>query len=72
MSSPLLTAGVDIGGTKLLAVAATEKGEIVAERRQPTADGPEAVLAAITAVVADLLADQPDIAAVGVGLPGLV
>jgi glucokinase len=68
----LLTAGVDIGGTKLLAVAATEKGEIVAERRQPTADGPEAVLAAITAVVADLLSDQPDIAAVGVGLPGLV
>ncbi|HEY0397922.1 MAG TPA: ROK family protein, partial [Acidimicrobiia bacterium] len=68
----MLTAGVDIGGTKLLAVAATEKGEIVAERRQPTADGPEAVLAAITAVVAELLADQPDIAAVGVGLPGLV
>ena len=68
----MLTAGVDIGGTKLLAVAATEKGEIVAERRQPTAAGPDAVLAAITAVVADLLAAQPDIAAVGVGLPGLV
>ena len=30
----VLTAGIDIGGTKLLAVAATEKGEIVAERRR--------------------------------------
>ncbi|HKN90090.1 MAG TPA: ROK family protein [Acidimicrobiia bacterium] len=68
----MLTAGVDIGGTKLLAVAATEKGEIVAERRQPTAEGPDAVLAATTAVVADLLAAEPGIAAVGVGLPGLV
>ena len=68
----MLTAGVDIGGTKLLAVAATEKGEIVAERRQPTADGVDAVLGAVTAVVDELLAAEPGIAAVGVGLPGLV
>jgi glucokinase len=68
----VLTAGVDIGGTKLLAVAATEKGEIVAERREPTAEGPAAVLAAIAAVVADLRSAEPGIAAVGVGLPGLV
>jgi glucokinase len=68
----VLTAGVDIGGTKLLAVAARETGEVVAERRQPTAAGPDAVLAAITAVVADLVAAVPGIAAVGVGLPGLV
>jgi glucokinase len=68
----VLTAGVDIGGTKLLAVAATEKGEIVAERREPTAAGPDAILSAIAAVVADLAAAEPGIAAVGVGLPGLV
>ena len=68
----MLTAGVDIGGTKLLAVAATDKGEIVAQRRQATADGPDAVLVAITAVVADLMAAEPGIAALGVGLPGLV
>ena len=68
----MLTAGVDIGGTKLLAVAADENGTVVAERRQPTAEGPDAVLAATTAVVKDLLAEQPAIAAVGVGLPGLV
>ena len=68
----MLTVGVDIGGTKLLAVAATEKGEIVAQRRQPTASGPEAILSAISSVVDDLLATEPDIRAVGVGLPGLV
>ena len=68
----VLTAGVDIGGTKLLAVAATEKGEIVAQRRQPTAAGPDAILSAICSVVDDLLTAEPGIAAVGVGLPGLV
>ena len=72
MGSALLTAGVDIGGTKLLAVAADGQGKVVAERRQPTAEGPDAVLAATAAVVADLLAAEPGIAAVGVGLPGLV
>ena len=68
----MLTAGIDIGGTKLLAVAADGDGAIVAERREPTAVGPDAVLAAIAAVVGDLRAEQPGIAAVGVGLPGLV
>jgi len=72
VGSALLTAGVDIGGTKLLAVAADGQGKVVAERRQPTAEGPDAVLAATAAVVADLLAAEPGIAAVGVGLPGLV
>jgi glucokinase len=68
----MLTAGVDIGGTKLLAVAATGKGEIVAQRRQPTASGPDAILSAISSVVDELLTAEPGIAAVGVGLPGLV
>lgn len=68
----MLTAGVDVGGTKLLAVAATERGEIVAERREPTATGAEAVLDAVTAVLDGLIAAEPEIAAAGVGLPGLV
>jgi glucokinase len=68
----VLTAGIDIGGTKLLAVAATGKGEIVAQRRQPTPAGPDAILAAIAGVVGELLAVEPSIAALGVGLPGLV
>ncbi len=68
----VLTAGVDIGGTKLLAVAATGKGEIVAERREPTAAGSDAILSAIAAVITDLVTAEPGIAAAGVGLPGLV
>jgi glucokinase len=68
----VLTVGVDIGGTKLLAVAATEQGEIVAQRRRPTPSGPDDILAAIGAVVDELLAAEPGIRALGVGLPGLV
>jgi len=68
----VLTVGVDIGGTKLLAVAAGEEGEVAAERREPTPAGADAVLSAIADVVADLMAAEPGIAAVGVGLPGLV
>ncbi|HET9771912.1 MAG TPA: ROK family protein [Acidimicrobiia bacterium] len=68
----MLTAGVDVGGTKLLAVVATEKGEIVAELRAPTADGPEAILDAVAGALQSLLAAQPGIAAAGVGLAGLV
>jgi glucokinase len=57
----------------LLGVVATEKGEILTERRQPTAaGGPDGILDAITAVVDDLLIAEPKIAALGVGLPGLV
>jgi glucokinase len=68
----VLTAGIDIGGTKLLGVVATEKGEILTERRQPTPAGPDGILDAITAVLDDLLIAEPGVAALGVGLPGLV
>ena len=61
-----------MGGTKLLAVAATDKGEIVAQCRQPTPAGTDAILAAIAGVVGELLTVEPSIAALGVGLPGLV
>ncbi len=68
----MLTAGVDVGGTKLLAVAATEKGEIVAEHRAPTAAGPDAILDAVAAALQSLIAAEPGIRAAGVGLAGLV
>ena len=72
MPRAVLTVGVDIGGTKLLAVTATEKGEIVGERRRPTPSGPDAVLSAACDLVAELLAAEPGIGAVGAGLAGLV
>ncbi len=71
------TVGVDIGGTKVLGVVldadAPEQGP-VAEARRPTPRGAEALVATIAAVVADVLdqAGPAGVAAVGVGLPGLI
>jgi glucokinase len=64
------TVGVDVGGTKCLAVA-LEGGRMVDERRVPTPDGEEAVLDAIAAVASEV-AGGKEIGGVGVGVPGLV
>jgi glucokinase len=64
------TVGVDLGGTKCLAVA-LEDGKVVDERRVPTPAGEAALLDAIAAVAVEV--QGPDGAAgVGVGVPGLV
>jgi glucokinase len=64
------TVGVDVGGTKCLAVA-LEGGRMVDERRVPTPDGEAAVLDAIAAVASEV-AGGKEIRGVGVGVPGLV
>lgn len=64
------TIGVDLGGTKCLAVA-LEAGQVVDERRVPTPDGETALLDALAAVVAAVRGDG-EVAGVGVGVPGLV
>jgi glucokinase len=68
----MLTIGVDVGGTKLLAVAADGVGEIVAERRRETGLGPDAVLADVVALAGELRAAAPGTGAVGVGVAGLI
>lgn len=68
----LLTAGFDLGGTKLLGVVADEAGTVVAEARRPTGRDPDAVLADLAALLAELRRGQPSIAAVGFGVAGLV
>lgn len=60
--------GVDVGGTKVLAVQLGADNAIVAETRTPTPRGGEAVLDAIAEVVTRL----GPVTAVGVGAPGLV
>ena len=71
------TVGVDIGGTKVLGVVvdtdAPERGPL-AEARRPTPQGAESLVATIATVVAEVLGpDGADgVAAVGVGLPGLI
>ncbi|MDQ4090688.1 MAG: ROK family protein, partial [Actinomycetota bacterium] len=64
------TVGVDVGGTKCLAVA-LESGRIVGECRVPTPDGEEAVLDAI-ADAATTVAGEAKVRGVGIGVPGLV
>lgn len=69
-----LSLGVDIGGTKLLGVALTEDGQVVAEHRIATPVGAEALLGAAIEIVRRL---DRDVSSgvnlpVGVGAPGLV
>lgn len=66
-----VTAGIDVGGTKCLGVLVDETGQVLAEYRVATPSGREAVVDAIAGVVAELARHGP-VAAVGVGMPGLV
>ena len=77
-----LVVGLDVGGTKTLALLADTDGTALAQLRRPTgAGGPAALLTtvteAVTGVVAEAVASGVsvavgDVAAVGVGVPGLV
>ncbi len=65
-----VTVGVDVGGTKCLAVALAGN-RVVAERRGTTPDTGEEVLDAVAALAVEVAGDRP-LAAVGAGMPGLV
>lgn len=66
--------GVDLGGTKIEAVALDESGREVVRRRVPTPAGNyEAILAAIVDLVATVEAEAgPALRMVGVGTPGAI
>ena len=66
----MATVGVDVGGTKILAVVVDRDG-VVAERRVPTPPGASALLDTIGAVVVDVSAGTTP-GAVGIGAAGLV
>jgi glucokinase len=68
MAAP--TIGLDIGGTKVLGVVVDDRGTITREERRPSPRaGFDELVAACTAIVAELRAgDEP----VGVGVAGLV
>lgn len=68
-----LSVGVDVGGTKVLAMAVDESGRRVGdEARVPTPRGADALLDAIVGLVESVRATVGDIVAVGLGVPGLV
>lgn len=64
------TVGVDLGGTKCLAVAIVE-GTVVEERRVPTPAGGPALIEVLAELATDM-ADGGPIHGLGVGVPGLV
>src|SRR5438105_15831004 len=65
--------GVDVGGTKILAIAVEETGRRVGkEVRRPTPRGTTALLDAIVGVISEVRTSAGEIDAVGLGIPGLV
>jgi glucokinase len=71
---PLLTCGIDIGGTKVAAGVIGPEGEVLARSRANTPDrsrSPQVVEDVIAELVLDL-ADEYDVHAVGVGAAGFV
>ena len=72
MSADALTFGVDLGGTNVRCAVVDADGQVLAELREPTPDGNDAVVAAIAALVERLRAQFPGAGAVGVGAAGLV
>jgi len=74
---PPFVAGVDVGGTKTLAVVVDGRGETVARVRLATdAAGPRGLIATVTEALVEVAEGaglSPDgLAAVGVGVPGVV
>jgi fructokinase len=65
--------GVDLGGTKIEAIALDDQGEVRARRRVATPrDDYEATLGAIAGLVAELETETRATATVGVGMPGAI
>src|SRR5262249_23590594 len=65
--------GVDLGGTKIEAVALDDSARVLAQRRVPTPRGDyERTLSAIVSVVADVERDAGSTGSVGVGIPGAI
>ncbi|HQV57508.1 MAG TPA: ROK family protein [Ilumatobacteraceae bacterium] len=69
--------GIDVGGTKCLAVVVDDAGDVLAAARRPTPHGEAALIDTLVAVIHDL-SDHgspltlSEIAAVGLGVPGLI
>ena len=73
---PRLTAGVDLGGTKIQTVVLRQR-KVVGSSRAPTpATGADAVVAAIAETVTTAIsaagASSADLAGVGIGSPGTI
>jgi len=73
MTHESLRIGVDLGGTKIEAVALDPSGEIVARRRTPTpAQDYHAILRAICALMHDIELELNQRASIGLATPGVI
>jgi predicted NBD/HSP70 family sugar kinase len=76
VSNRSIRVGLDVGGTKIDAVAVAPDGEILGRLRRPTGWGEDAVVDSIVEAVTALAAETglvlSDIGSVGIGIPGLV
>jgi glucokinase len=67
-----LTAGFDLGGTKLLGVVADGAGTVVASARTPTGRTPDSVFSDLAGLLDTLTGTAGPVDAVGFGVAGLV
>lgn len=68
-----ISVGVDVGGTKILAIAVDDAGRRIGnEVRRPTPAGADALFDAMVGVVTEVRASTGAVDAIGVGVPGLV
>ncbi|MFS0852759.1 ROK family protein [Microbacterium sp. 179-I 3D4 NHS] len=76
MSTRPVRVGLDVGGTKIDAVAVAPDGEILGRLRRPTGWGEDAVVDSIVQAVTALARETglalTDIGSVGIGIPGVV
>jgi glucokinase len=65
--------GVDVGGTKTLSAVLTREGSIEARvERRTIVSSQEALLAELDSAVDELRAENPDVAAIGFGIPSRI
>ena len=65
--------GVDVGGTKVLAAVVSHDGSLRARLERPTeVSSEQALLTMLDGVVEELRAGEPDVAAIGFGLPSRI
>ncbi|WP_136520553.1 MULTISPECIES: ROK family protein [Cellulomonas] len=74
--APGWSVGVDVGGTKVLAVLLDPEGRVVRSHRAPTVPGPDGLLDAVTTATRSLTVAHglplERLAGVGIGVPGVV
>lgn len=69
----MLSLGVDIGGTKILAGAVSPTGEVVAEHRVPSpAQNPEEMTATVANLIDKVINEVGEVVAIGVAAAGFI